>query len=82
VEWYPFAGGTIGIGTIYDEDVDIDGGMRKFRRLQILPQWAINPNVSLNINYNLLNLGGTGPDGRPLPSSSSRQFFVTLTVTR
>ncbi len=82
VEWYPFAGGTIGIGTIYDEDVDIDGGMRKFRRLQLLPQWMINPNVSLSINYNLLNLGGTGPNGRPLPSSSSRQFFATLTVTR
>jgi hypothetical protein len=82
VEWYPFAGGTIGIGTLYDDDVDTDGGFRRFRRLQILPQWAINPNVTLNLNYNLLNLGGSGPDGRPLPSSSSRQFFVTLTVTR
>jgi hypothetical protein len=82
VQWYPFAGGTFGIGTQYEDDVDTDGGFRRFRRLQIMPQWTLNPNVTLNLSYNLLNLGGTGADGQPLPESSSRQFFLTLIVTR
>jgi hypothetical protein len=81
VEWYPFAGGTVGIGTIYDEDVDTSVGFRRFRRIQILPQWAINPNVSLNLNYNVLQYQAGG-DAGSLPTQTARQFFLTLTVTR
>jgi hypothetical protein len=81
VEWYPFAGGTVGIGTIFDQDVDTNGGFRKFRRLQILPTWIVNPNVALNLNYNVLRFESGGFAGAP-PPATAKQFFMTLTVTR
>ena len=81
LEWFPFAGGTVGIGTIFDQDVDTDGGFRRFRRIQILPQWIINPNVTLNVNYNVLRFESGGFPGAP-PPARANQFFVNLIVTR
>lgn len=80
VEWYPFAGGTIGIGSIYDEDVDANHFSRRFRRLQILPTWQINRHAVLNVNYNFLQLQNGATDTTPATTSRARQFFVTLTL--
>lgn len=81
LEWYPFVGGTVGIGTIFDQDIDTNGGFRRFRRLQILPTWLINPNVVLNLNYNVLHFESGGYAAAP-PAATSKQFLMTLTVTR
>ncbi len=81
VEWYPFAGGTVGIGTVYEEDVDANFEYRRFRRIQILPTWIVNPHATLSLNYNFLTLhrglnsSDTGIDTR------ARQFQLTLTLT-
>lgn len=80
IEWYPFAGGTIGIGTIYDEDVDANHFSRRFRRLQILPTWQINRHAVLNVNYNFLQLQSGATETTPATTSRARQFFVTLTL--
>ncbi len=80
IEWYPFAGGTVGIGTIYDEDVDTNHFSRRFRRLQILPTWQINRHAILNVNYNFLQLENGATATTPATTSKARQFFVTLTL--
>ena len=79
VEWYPFAGGTVGIGTIYDDDYETNGFQRRFRRVQLLPHWQINPHAVLDLNYNWLTLTSTvaGTASR----TSARQFYATLTIT-
>ncbi len=79
VEWYPFAGGAIGIGTIYDDDIETNGITHRFRRVQILPHWAINRHAILDLNYSFLTLKSTLP-GRT-SQTSTRQFYVTLTLT-
>jgi len=78
VEWYPFASGTIGIGTIYDEDVDTNHFSRRFRRIQILPTWQINRYATLTANYNFLQLQNGATDTTPATTTNARQFFVTL----
>ncbi len=78
VEWYPFAGGTIGIGTIYDEDVDANHFSRRFRRIQILPTWQINRYATLTVNYNFLQLQNGATDAAPATTTNARQFFATL----
>jgi len=80
IEWYPFAGGTIGIGSIYDEDVDSNHFSRRFRRLQILPTWQINPHAALNVNYNFLQLENGATATTPASTTKARQFYVTLTL--
>jgi hypothetical protein len=80
IEWYPFAGGTIGIGSIYDEDVDANHFSRRFRRLQILPTWQINRHAILTVNYNFLQLQNGATATTPATVSNARQFFVTLTL--
>ncbi len=79
VEWYPFAGGTIGIGTIYDDDFETNGFSRRFRRIQILPHWQINPHAILDVNYNWLTLTSTLPGQNT--RTSTKQFYATLTLT-
>ena len=79
VEWYPFAGGTIGIGTIYDDDIETNGFSHRFRRIQILPHWQINPHAILDVNYNWLTLTSTVPG--QTTKTSTRQFYATLTLT-
>jgi hypothetical protein len=80
VQWYPFAGGTIGLGTIYDEDVDTNHFSQRFRRLQILPTWIVNRHATLTINYNFLSLQNSGADGVAATETKARQFFVSLTL--
>ncbi len=77
VEWYPFARGTIGFGTIYDEDIETNGTYRRFRRVQILPHWVVNRHVTVNLNYNYLILFESGI-GSPV-ETKTRQFYATLT---
>ena len=80
IEWYPFAGGTIGIGSIYDEDVDANHFSRRFRRLQILPTWQINRHTILSLNYNFLELQNGATATTPATVSRARQFYATLTL--
>ena len=79
VEWYPFAGGTVGIGTIYDDDIETNGFAHRFRRIQLLPHWQINPHAILDLNYNWLTLKNTF--GGTTTATSARQFYATLTLT-
>lgn len=79
IEWYPFARGTIGIGTVYDEDVETNGSYRRFRRVQVLPTWQVNRSLSLSGNYTqlmLLDQGFGTPSG---VESKTKQLYVTLT---
>ena len=78
VEWYPFARGTVGIGTIFDEDIETNGTYRRFRRIQILPTWAVNRHLTVNVNYNYLTLLESGIVSSPT-ESKARQFYVTVT---
>ena len=78
VEWYPFARGTIGIGTVYDEDVETNGFYRRFRRIQILPTWQVNRSLTLGANYTylmLLDHSASTPSG---VESKTKQLYVTL----
>jgi hypothetical protein len=77
VEWYPFAGGTIGLGTIYDEDIETDGFERRFRRVQVLPHWEINRHMSLDLNYSYLTLGSS-VSRQQSSQTHARQFYATL----
>jgi hypothetical protein len=77
VEWYPFAGGTIGLGSIYDEDIETDGFERRFRRVQLLPHWEINRHMSLDLNYSYLTLGSS-VSGQQRSQNHARQFYATL----
>ncbi len=79
VEWYPFARGTIRLGTVYDEDIETNGTYRRFRRLQILPQWLINRSLTLGANYNFLMLLERGTGIGPAVESKTKQLYVTLT---
>lgn len=78
VEWYPFAGGTVGIGTVFDEDISSNGHYRRFRRIQILPHWTINRHAMLTVNYNDLSLRDEGLAG---DATQSRSKLVTLNLT-
>jgi hypothetical protein len=79
VEWYPFAGGTVGFGTIYDDDIQTNGFSHRFRRIQILPHWQINSHAMLDLNYSYLTLKSSIPGQSA--GSSSKQFYATLTLT-
>jgi hypothetical protein len=81
VWWYPLAGGTVGIGTIYSEDADVNAEFRRFRTLQITPTWILNPHAVLNLNYNLLQLHQSLTPSSPGTDTTARQFYVTLTLT-
>lgn len=80
VQWYPFAGGTVGFGTIYDEDIDTNHFSQRFRRLQIMPTWIVNPHATITLNYNFLSLQNSAVDGAPASTTKAKQFFVTLTL--
>ncbi len=79
--WYPLAGGTVGIGTIYSEDADVNAEFRRFRTLQVTPSWILNPHAVLNLNYNLLQLHQSLTPTSPGTDTTARQFYVTLTLT-
>jgi hypothetical protein len=79
VEWYPFARGTIGLGTIYDEDVETNGTYRRFRRIQVLPRWQVNRYVAFDINYTYLTLLDRGIFLAPATETQTKQLYVNLT---
>ena len=81
VEWYPFAQGTIRIGTVYDEDIETNATYRRFRRVQFLPQWLINRDMTLGVNYNYLTLLDRGTGVGPAVESKTKQLYVTLSWT-
>ena len=78
-EWYPFAGGTIGLGTIYDDNIQTNGFDHRFRRIQLLPHWQINPHAMLDLNYSYLTMRSSTP-GQSV-GTTTRQFYATLTLT-
>jgi hypothetical protein len=80
-EWYPFAGGTVGIGTVFDENISSNGRYRRFRRIQILPHWAINRHATLDVNYNDLSLRDEGLLGTSTTESRSKLVTLNLTLT-
>lgn len=79
VEWYPFARGTIRLGTVYDEDIETNGTYRRFRRVQFLPQWLVNRNLTLGVNYNYLTLLERSTGSGSAVETKTRQLYVTLT---
>ena len=81
VEWYPFARGTVGFGTIYDEDVETNGTYRRFRRIQFIPKWQMNRHLSLDVNYTYLTLLDRGIALLPPQSNESKtkQLWFNLT---
>jgi hypothetical protein len=81
VEWYPFAGGTVGIGTVFDEDISSNGSYRRFRRIQILPHWTINRHAMLDVNYNELSLRDEGLLGTSATESRTKLVTLNLTLT-
>ncbi len=52
LEWTPFRGGALRLGTLYDEEADT-ASRRTFRRLSLTPGWTINRHASLNLNYTI-----------------------------
>jgi hypothetical protein len=78
-EWYPFAGGTIGFGTIYDDDIETNGFEHRFRRIQFLPRWQINSHAILDLNYSYLTLRSFVPGLKT--TTSTKQLYVNLTLT-
>jgi hypothetical protein len=78
LQWYPFAGGTVGIGTIYTEDINSSQLSQRFRQLQVMPTWVVNPHATITLNYNLLTLQNSAVNGIPASTTSQRQFFVSL----
>jgi hypothetical protein len=79
LEWYPLAGGTVGLGTIYDDNIQTNGYEHRFRRIQILPHWQINSHTNLDLNYSFLTLRSSVPG--QTTSTSVKQFYATLTLT-
>lgn len=79
VEWYPFARGTVSIGTIYEEDLDSVSN-RRFRRVQLLPRWAINKSATLDLNYTVMSSYVGLADGAGSLSLTSRNFWATFTL--
>lgn len=79
VEWYPFAQGTVSIGTVYDEDLDSVSN-RRFRRIQLMPRWTLNKHAAIDLNYTILSTYvNSGGDEGGL-SQSSRNFWATVTL--
>jgi hypothetical protein len=78
LEWYPFAGGTIGIGTVYDDNVETNGFTHRFRRLQLLPHWQVNSHAVLDLNYSYVTLRSSLPG--QAAGTSQKQFYANLTL--
>ncbi|HET7747115.1 MAG TPA: hypothetical protein VFM29_07425, partial [Vicinamibacteria bacterium] len=72
VDWYPFPGGSVRLGALYDEDVDSIAD-RRARRFSFTPTWTVNRRVVLNLNYTTLDVTGD-------PSPATRSLFATLTL--
>ncbi len=65
IEWQPFRGGALRLGTLYDEEADT-ASRRTFRRLSLTPGWTINRHASLNLNYTIFEFD----DDEPLRTES------------
>lgn len=79
IEWYPFGSGSVSIGTIYEEDIDSISN-RRFRRVQLLPRWVLNKNMTLDLNYTVMSSYLGSADGSAALSLTSRNFWATFTL--
>ena len=79
VEWYPFARGTVSIGTVYDEDLDAVSN-RRFRRVQLLPRWTLNKHAAIDLNYTIMSTYEGSVGDRRATTLSNRNFWATVTL--
>jgi hypothetical protein len=74
VEWYPFSGGTVSFGAMYDQDVDPNTN-RRSSRLMLTPRWAMNRHAYLDMNYTSIRSSGDF-------DLETESFNVALTLTK